>query len=144
TTPAQVRVLFTLHGIRTHAAWQKALMELAHTRQWNCRSFRWSYGYFSVLQFLLPWQRASKVEWFRETYDSEIKSREVSLAQGQAPSIVAHSFGTFILGDALLANKHIRFDKVILCGSILPRDFPWDRLIDRGQVQAVRNEYGTN
>jgi serine/threonine-protein kinase len=31
---------------------------------------------------------------------------------------------------------------VLLCGSILPADFPWDVLIDRGQVQAVRNEHG--
>jgi hypothetical protein len=31
---------------------------------------------------------------------------------------------------------------VVLCGSILPIDFPWDLIIDRGQVQAVRNEFG--
>jgi hypothetical protein len=142
-TPERVRVLFTLHGIRTHATWQKALMEIAHMRQWNCRTFRWSFGYFSLLQFLLPWQRATKVEWFRDTYDTEIKSREVNLPQGQLPSIVAHGFGTHILGNALLANKHIRFDKVVLCGSILPCDFAWDTLIARGQVQAVRNEFGT-
>jgi hypothetical protein len=42
----------------------------------------------------------------------------------------------------MLRYAFIRFDKVILCGSILPRDFPWNQLIDRGQIQAVRNEFG--
>jgi Carboxypeptidase regulatory-like domain len=56
--------------------------------------------------------------------------------------VVAHSFGTYILGYTLLRFDFIRFNKVILCGSILPRDFPWDQLIARGQVQAVRNEFG--
>jgi serine/threonine-protein kinase len=64
------------------------------------------------------------------------------LKKEEHPSIVAHSFGTYILGNALLRYPYLRFNKVILCGSILPRDFPWDGLIKRGQVQAVRNEYG--
>lgn len=37
---------------------------------------------------------------------------------------------------------YLRFNKVILCGSILPVDFPWTTLLDSGQVQALRNEYG--
>jgi serine/threonine-protein kinase len=142
TSPNRGRVLFALHGIRTHAAWQKALMEVAHMQQWNCRTFLWSYGYVSLLQFLLPWQRTRKIERFRDTYDLEVRNKDVNLTQGQLPSIVAHSFGTYILGQALLAYRHIRFDKVILCGSILPCDFPWDHLIARGQVKAIRNEYG--
>ena len=58
------------------------------------------------------------------------------------PSLVAHSFGTYILGNAMLKYDWLRFDKIILCGSILPVDFPWDELIKHGQVQSVRNEYG--
>jgi hypothetical protein len=42
----------------------------------------------------------------------------------------------------LLKYKNIRFDKVILCGSILPKTFPWQDIIDRGQVRELRNEYG--
>jgi regulation of enolase protein 1 (concanavalin A-like superfamily) len=71
-----------------------------------------------------------------------MENKQVDLAAGQLPSIVAHSFGTYILGYALLKYPFIRFSKVLLCGSLLPRDFPWRGLIDRGQVQAVRNEYG--
>jgi serine/threonine-protein kinase len=66
----------------------------------------------------------------------------VPKGQSERPSIVAHSFGTYILGNAMLKYDWLRFEKIILCGSILPKDFPWDKLIERGQVQVVRNEHG--
>jgi hypothetical protein len=94
------------------------------------------------LAFLTPWTREAKLNWLRRQYDAEIHDRRLDIEQGQIPSVVAHSFGTYILGYTLLRFDFIRFNKVILCGSILPSDFPWDKLIERGQVQAVRNEYG--
>ena len=38
--------------------------------------------------------------------------------------------------------EDVKVDKVLLCGSILPRDFPWSRLLEAGQIGSVRNEYG--
>lgn len=34
----------------------------------------------------------------------------------------------------------IKFDQVILCGSIVPRDYDWQQLISGGQVKRVLNE----
>ncbi len=42
----------------------------------------------------------------------------------------------------MLKYPDVRFDKIILCGSILPRDFDWATLFDRDQVNLVRNEFG--
>jgi hypothetical protein len=137
-----LRVICPLHGIRTLAVWQKGLSDLAGSRGWTCRLDRWSYGRFSLFAFLTPWTREAKLNWLRRQYDAEIHDRRLDIEQGQTPSVVAHSFGTYILGYALLRFDFIRFNKVVLCGSILPVDFPWDKLIERGQVQAVRNEYG--
>jgi Carboxypeptidase regulatory-like domain len=136
------KVICPLHGIRTLAAWQRGLSDLLGRHGWICRLDRWSYGRFSILAFVTPWTREAKLGWLRRRYDAEMNDRRLTLAKGRTPSVVAHSFGTYILGYTLLRFDHIRFDKVILCGSILPPDFPWDRLIERGQVQAVRNEYG--
>jgi hypothetical protein len=58
------------------------------------------------------------------------------------PSIIAHSFGTYIVAKAIEKYVEIRFDRVIFCGSIVRRDFDWDTKIKRGQVGAVLNEYG--
>ena len=137
-----MRVICPLHGIRTRAVWQKRLSDLAVRYGWVCRLDRWSYGRFSLLAFFTPWSREAKLGWLRRQYDAETHDRRLLIEKGQAPSVVAHSFGTYILGYTLLRFNFIRFNKVILCGSILPRDFPWDKLIARGQVQAVRNEFG--
>lgn len=42
----------------------------------------------------------------------------------------------------MLKYERLRFNKIILCGSILPMDFPWDDLLESGRVHAVRNEFG--
>jgi pimeloyl-ACP methyl ester carboxylesterase len=137
----QANVIFPLHGIRTRAQWQRAFADVAQQAHYICRMEKWYFGRFSIFQFLSPWSRDAKVRWFRDVYHDEVS---LLLEKEERPSIVAHSFGTYILGNALLKYPYIRFNKVILCGSILPRDFPWDQLIARGQVQAVRNEYGVN
>jgi serine/threonine-protein kinase len=137
-TPAG-KVLVALHGIRTQAAWQRALSEIAGRHGVSVHIDRWNFGYFSALRFLMPWSRLAKVRWFRLTYQQEFQGTGEG---ARHPSIVAHSFGTYILGNALLRYPYLRFDKVLLCGSILPRGFPWDLLIERGQVQSVRNEFG--
>jgi serine/threonine protein kinase len=143
--PAPLKVadiVVTLHGIRTHAHWQRAFAEVASRAGLHCRLDRWNFGYFTILGFLVPWSRQAKVNWFRITYHEEFPEQAMSSVLSERPSIVAHSFGTYILGNALMRYPFIRFNKVLLCGSILPADFPWDVLIDRGQVQAVRNEHG--
>lgn len=135
-------VVVALHGIRTQAAWQRAFSEVAGRAGLSAHVDRWNFGYFSALRFVMPWARLAKVRWFRETYQQEFREANVEHVTNQ-PSIVAHSFGTYILGNALLRYPYLRFNKVLLCGSILPTDFPWNHIIDRGQVQAVRNEYGS-
>lgn len=135
-------VILPLHGIRTMAAWHRTLADLAQAENWICPVHRWWYGRFSLLQFLSPWARSAKVAWFRQRY-TEIKSEIICTKRGsELPSVVAHSFGTYILGNALLKYRDIRVDKVILCGCILPRAFPWDKLIENGQVGAVLNDIG--
>jgi hypothetical protein len=60
------------------------------------------------------------------------------------PSVVAHSLGSWIVGNAMLKFSDIRFDKILFAGSILPRDFDWSLLFARDQVESVRNECGQN
>lgn len=139
---ASAKVIFPLHGIRTRAEWQRAFADVCQVKKWNCRLEKWNFGRFSLLQFFSPLSRKAKIWWFRKTYYDEVNYRGLNLNEKQHPSVVAHSFGTYILGNALLKYDYLCFNKVILCGSILPCDFPWDKLIERGQVQAVRNEYG--
>jgi len=56
---------------------------------------------------------------------------------GRIPDVIAHSFGTWLLGHALTRNPNLKVGRVILTGCILRPDFDWAALISRGQVQAV-------
>ena len=132
------KVVFPLHGIRTHAKWQRAFVDVAQQHEIYCPLEKWDFGSFS----LLPWQREAKVRWFRSSYYDLMDNRYAGLGDDNYPSAVAHSFGTYILCYALLKYRDISFDKIILCGSILPRSFPWTEIIERGQVLEIRNEYG--
>jgi hypothetical protein len=47
-----------------------------------------------------------------------------------------------MVGYSMLKYPDMKFDKVILCGSVLPIDFDWATLMQRDQVFCVRNEFG--
>jgi serine/threonine-protein kinase len=58
------------------------------------------------------------------------------------PDIIAHSFGTWLVGHALESNPDIQVGRVVLTGSILRPDFNWKEHMPSGQVEAVLNHYG--
>lgn len=84
------------------------------------------------------------VEKFTDWYDRTVKGNAtVDLnSYDRRPSAVAHSLGSWIIGNAMLKYDHIRFDKLVFAGSILPKDFDWATLFAKDQVAFVRNECG--
>src|SRR5688572_13889131 len=95
-------VIFPLHGIRTRARWINKFSEDAQNRRWVCRHDSWNYGRLSLLKFLSPWGRKAKEDWFVEKYSNEMNQKDLELSDKQLPSVVAHSFGCYLLGYAML------------------------------------------
>lgn len=146
-TPKRKRVyhpplVFSMHGIRTDGEWQKIFASVLSGSQTRVESF--DYGRYGLHKFLLPFMNNRKIDEFYRRYADDVsKNPTVALDNFDArPSAVAHSFGTWILGYAMLKHADMRFDKLILAGSILPRDFDWGTLFARDQVSAVLNECG--
>ena len=113
----------TVHGIRTNGRWQKTLSEVLSQNKIQVKNF--DFGYFILIKLLIPYYRTKMIEDFNKFYNETInvKSSKVNLKDHQKlPSVVAHSFGSYIIGWAMEKYSGIRFDKVILCGSILPED----------------------
>ena len=135
-------LLMSIHGIRTHGEWQKTFAAVASGSGSRCESF--DYGRYGLLRFLLPPFNSNMVDRFYNWYTAQVKAyRDIDLSQfDKRPSVVAHSLGSWILGYALLKYEDVRIDKVILAGSILPRDFDWATIFARDQVSTVRNECG--
>jgi predicted NACHT family NTPase/pimeloyl-ACP methyl ester carboxylesterase len=127
------KLVLSLHGIRTRGAWQKELNPEIEDAE--LKHIPLDYGFFRVIKLLIPYSRRRQVEWFREEY-TRIRDRYPE----ETPSVIAHSFGTYLVASALESYREIRFDRIIFCGSIVPQDYDWSRAIKSGQVNGVLNE----
>lgn len=59
------------------------------------------------------------------------------------PHIVAHSFGTYLIGTALRKFPDVMVARVVLVGSVLPRHYDWAEVLAEKPVPfTVRNETG--
>ncbi len=126
-------IIISLHGIRTDGQWQDKLGEIVEKHGFEHRPFK--YGYYDVFRFLNPGSNKKMVEKFYDFYS------DLANQTNTVPSVVAHSFGTFIVAHCMLKRHDIRFDKIIFCGSILSRNFEWTTLLARNQINQVLNEF---
>ncbi len=133
--PATWPVVISIHGIRTTGRWQKELTDVLISARF--RHVPLDFGFFPVFSLLMPWSRSRKVEWFHREYSKKFASSY------RRPSIIAHSFGSYIVTRAMLKYDDIRFERMILCGSIVSRSYPWRAVLQqRDQADAVLNEAG--
>ncbi len=135
-------LVISVHGIRTHGEWQKLFASALSGSPVRTEPF--DYGRYGLFRFLTPPFNNRLVDKFYNWYGTVIKACPgVDLDRyDKRPSAVAHSLGSWIVGNAMLKYEDIRFDKLILAGSILPTDFDWATLFSRDQVARVRNECG--
>src|SRR4029077_15215218 len=94
-SPSERGVVISLHGIRTYASWQKDLAEALSHALFIPVSL--DYGRFGIFPFLFHRNRENKIKWFVDRYH-EIRIKY----PGVIPSIIAHSFGTYIVARAIM------------------------------------------
>jgi tetratricopeptide (TPR) repeat protein len=138
----EVHYVLTLHGIRTHGQWQERLGALLRGAESSVEVRHFKYGVFSLISYAVPLLRMINVWRFRRYLERLARKHP-----GARVDIVAHSFGTFIVGHSLkkiAPELGLRVNTVILSGSVLKVWFPWDELIENGLVRRVVNECGTN
>ena len=136
-------IVFLIHGIRDYADWQENLgyeiRKLAEGSQLNCvEVVHVRYGYFNVFQFPFIDQRLRCVRAFADAY-YQARTRFPYVKEADI-HVLAHSNGTFVLAEAMRQHREIRFNRVILCGSVLPRGFDWGLLWRREQVRDIHND----
>jgi len=128
STPAAARptLLILLHGIRTDAEWQERLA----SRFTNTPGFEVvpiKYGRLDPFRFWSPFFTRKKIiEQINTRLQNTLKD-----FPGYRKVIIAHSFGTYALVEIMKANPLVRFDRIILCGSIVSQNFNWDDLKDQ-------------
>lgn len=103
-----VQTVITIHGIKTRGKWQKDITPFLQ----NFIHEPLDFGNFLAVQLARTKSRNAKVEFFRDEYTRIARSDPY-------PSIIAHSFGTYIVATAMERYPEIRFDRIIFCGSIV-------------------------
>lgn len=139
TPSAGRRVVCSIHGIKTRGAWQKELQASFDQARAGLEHRPLDFGLFGALALLIPALRDRKIAWFLDQYTRIIKEEQLG---STPPSIIAHSFGTYIVAQAMERYPEIRFDRLVMCGSIVRRDYPWSHRARSGQIIRALNDFG--
>jgi pimeloyl-ACP methyl ester carboxylesterase len=133
------RLIYVMHGIRDHGAWTQTVREELESRIGlsgpATRVINMKYGYFPLLPFILYGDRQRNVRRFMDNI-TENTSR---FPNANTIDYIGHSNGTYILASALLRYKSLSVRRVYFAGSVVPKHFPWTRLIDEKRVESVIN-----
>jgi hypothetical protein len=128
------KVVMSIHGYLSKGGWQLDLSEVIIENGLLSKEFK--YGF--TIRFD-SFKQSRLVDRFREWYFNQVNGLRIE-EPFHRPSIVAHSLGSWIVAKAMLKYDDIKFDKVFLHGSIVPRDFDWYTLILRDQVNRITVE----
>jgi intracellular sulfur oxidation DsrE/DsrF family protein len=133
-----VQVIMLVHGIRTHAAWTEKIKSVLEKIP-NTQVVPVRYQYFSALRFLFPLftRRAPIHRFIREYRDLKNKYKEAKI------SVLAHSFGTYVVTRAIEENSDIELYRLALCGGVVKDDFRFSTYRAQLGPDNVLNDCGT-
>lgn len=133
------RVLITIHGIRTYGKWQQRLSESITGYSRNFESVELKYEFVDFVSFFFPLTRAASLERNVNRLLLELEKHSK-----RDVYIVAHSFGTLIVSEALRRwqpGGGKKLSCVILAGSPIDREVDIEHIVSKS-VRTV-NECGT-
>lgn len=134
---AEKHLVILVHGIRDIARWKSEVS--GPLRKAGFAVEPTNYGRMNLIEFLLP------VSYFRRRAIEEvwIQIQHAIMRHPGAPvSIIAHSFGTYIVAMLLKRQFNLQLNRVIFCGSVVRYKFPFEQ-IDKRYQGSIINEVGT-
>jgi CheY-like chemotaxis protein len=122
----------TIHGIQTFGGWQNRLQSLTDELVPGVPFHSYTYGFFSILAFFIPYVRNREVKILAK----KLKALFEKNSEDSKFVIFSHSFGTYLMTKALLLlvdeGAPIPVRTLVLSGSVLPERFSMHRLRERG------------
>lgn len=142
------RVIFLMHGIRDFGNWVDRMHDkiygLCDTDQLprkSIKAIKEKYDYFSSLDFLLTRHRRNITRKFMDHYAEAVATFPNARERF---GFVGHSHGTHQLAQAMSEYKACRFERVVLTGSVVDRDFDWDEFVKEQRLDGLRNDVATH
>ena len=134
-------IVVLIHGIRTQASWQ-VLVEKELESAGITKVHKIKYGYIDAFCFWFPFFFRNKPIKIIKKQLRGIRARK----ENADISVIAHSFGTYIIARILKECTDIRLFRLILCGSIIPLSYDWDSIPNypNGENEGIINEVGSH
>lgn len=135
---SELHIVLLIHGIRTQGSWSE-MVAATLEKEVGVRVLPIKYGFFDTVRFLSPfWTRNGPVKRLVQEYrDTRRRYPEAKI------SIIAHSFGTYALANAL-KEPDLEFFRIILCGSIVTEKFRVAPYRAQIQFYPILNDCGTH
>ncbi|MDR6413500.1 alpha/beta fold hydrolase [Pseudarthrobacter sulfonivorans] len=138
TPEAQEPVVFILHGARSssYGNWVSGSARLlknpapGHDRTWmKATIVTESYGYFGIFNFVNPWIRRRNARRLLLSYGEKFITHNPNNMY-----FLGHSNGTYMLGRCLEKVPSMRFRRIYLAATVLPKEYEWKKIFARQQV----------
>ncbi|WP_226603021.1 DUF6932 family protein [Bacillus cereus] len=130
-------IIVTIHGLLSSGVWNREIAPIVSNDGWIFAPY--FYEENTPMSLLDKKQKDKAIDNFRSWIFDLSKKYEKDI------SVIAHSFGTYILTSYLekFADPPVKFDVIILTGSIINEKFDWEK--HRGKnVGKVLNEIAPN
>jgi pimeloyl-ACP methyl ester carboxylesterase len=124
------------HGINTHALWMDNITPALTGA--GFKVVKAGHGVMSAVKFLSPIRRFQKHAVKRVV--EEIRSA-IERHNPKYMSVIAHSFGTYVVAEIIRDYSEFKWKRVIFCGSVLRSDFHFNDLSERFDAPLL-NEVG--
>ena len=140
--PRDVPWVLVVHGMNTRGEWQEELSWLVgRTYRHMVPVAIYKYGKIQPGVMFPARQRALARKL--ESKLLKLSAEAIRARYAGVPDVIAHSFGTWLVAEALDRNAQLRIGRLILLGSVVRPNYPWQKLIDRKQIEAVLNHGAT-
>ncbi|MGO7661627.1 esterase/lipase family protein [Rhizobium ruizarguesonis] len=130
-------LVILVHGIRDIGRWQNEIS--ATLKQHGFLVELTNFDRMNLLEFLFP------IDFFRRNAQEIVWTQiqeAIQLHPGAKVSIIAHSFGTYVVANILKKQFTLSLNRVIFCGSVVRYNFPFEQINKRFN-SPILNEVGT-
>jgi pimeloyl-ACP methyl ester carboxylesterase len=129
------QVVIVLHGIRaSNDDWPRQLEKHIETAWPGTEVIAATYGRFSARKFMIPATRRRFLSWMQDTYAEQLAANPRATFH-----FIGHSNGTYLLGHSLEHIPAMRFERIVLAGSVLPQTYDWQSRRRDVQFGQLRN-----
>lgn len=125
------RMVIFVHGILSPGFWMNTLRPLFLAEQMIVRPI--GFHVLDIFRFLFG-RRRQAIDRVKQQIQSAVAAHPDAEL-----TIIAHSFGTYVVSRILDEDFSIKLTRLIMCGGIVPRDYRWDKVARFNSQNANAN-----